>query len=497
VFESGIGLVRLEEQLLYYSSLTSICVPKSVEVLGRSCFRDSGLTVLTFEPESSLRRIEAYCFSGSKLSGFEIISSLEFIDGSTFVHSKIIQSKLLIVSGPVRFGLYRDFLVDHVDQVLVRYFGTAVMVTIWKEVTRLGTSCFEGVRVETVQFEQDALLNTVGLSCFANSKLNSIKFPRKIDRIASQTFPSDMIPSIPRGDHEVDLSKFTFVQRIDEPPDGTIDLMHDSAKEAHLIVKSFRSDPDAPQAVSFGELERLCCLRHVCVAQVIGYSRTSQAWFMQVAIEHTPGELLRDVLQSNPFPSWWNVTSKCIVIIGIVLGMHEIHHWGLVHRSLETGSVLLDENHRAKVCYFGLSRQKVDDSAVAIGYVAPEAYNTGDYSSKADVFSFALLMHEIVVRETADSEFVALPVRKLMAGERPAIPDSVLPLTRGIIERCWDADPEKRPTFADVFQDILKNKVQLFKGLDGATIKAFSDWFSGRSPATATPRRSSAQVDPQ
>jgi hypothetical protein len=64
-FESGSKLMRIESSAFRWcSSLRTICIPASVEVLCSSSFREcSSLSSLIFEPGSKLARIEAYSFA--------------------------------------------------------------------------------------------------------------------------------------------------------------------------------------------------------------------------------------------------------------------------------------------------------------------------------------------------------------------------------------------------------------------------------------------------
>jgi hypothetical protein len=67
-FESKSRLMRIESNAFSYSSLQSIVIPNSVEILGSFCFsRCKSLSSISFESNSRLMRIESHAFSGLSL----------------------------------------------------------------------------------------------------------------------------------------------------------------------------------------------------------------------------------------------------------------------------------------------------------------------------------------------------------------------------------------------------------------------------------------------
>ncbi|WJX14846.1 non-specific serine/threonine protein kinase [Trifolium repens] len=94
------------------------------------------------------------------------------------------------------------------------------------------------------------------------------------------------------------------------------------------------------------------------------------------------------------------------IIEGIVRGLlylHEDSQLRIVHRDLKASNILLDENMNAKISDFGMARLLVDQTQVntdkvvgTYGYMAPEYAMFGQFSAKSDVFSFGVLVLEII-----------------------------------------------------------------------------------------------------
>ncbi|XP_052196080.1 cysteine-rich receptor-like protein kinase 25 [Diospyros lotus] len=105
------------------------------------------------------------------------------------------------------------------------------------------------------------------------------------------------------------------------------------------------------------------------------------------------------------------------IIVGITRGLlylHEDSLFRIVHRDIKAGNILLDEQMNPKISDFGLAKLFCDEKshltthqvAGTYGYMAPEYANKGWLSMKSDVFSFGVLMLEIISgRKNHDVQF--------------------------------------------------------------------------------------------
>jgi hypothetical protein len=83
-FESGSRLMQIEKKCFSQCRLKSLCIPRTVEVLGKRCFAGSGRTknvvgAITFESESRLIRIEEGCFQYCSLKSICIPRNVEVL----------------------------------------------------------------------------------------------------------------------------------------------------------------------------------------------------------------------------------------------------------------------------------------------------------------------------------------------------------------------------------------------------------------------------------
>ncbi|MBA0710745.1 hypothetical protein Golax_010013, partial [Gossypium laxum] len=88
-------------------------------------------------------------------------------------------------------------------------------------------------------------------------------------------------------------------------------------------------------------------------------------------------------------------------------------------------------------------------------WMAPEVINHQPYDQKADVFSFAVVLWELVTAkvpyDTMTPLQAALGVRQ---GLRPELPENAHPKLLDLMQRCWEAASDKRPSFSEITTEL-------------------------------------------
>ncbi|KQJ99693.1 hypothetical protein BRADI_3g44707v3 [Brachypodium distachyon] len=148
----------------------------------------------------------------------------------------------------------------------------------------------------------------------------------------------------------------------------------------------------------------------------------------------------------------------------VAKGMNYLHKRNppIVHRDLKSPNLLVDKKYTVKVCDFGLSRLKANtflSSKTAAGtpeWMAPEVLRDEPSNEKSDVYSFAVILWELMTLQQPWSNLNPAQVVAAVGfrGRRPEIPSSVDPKVAAIIESCWAKEPWRRPSFTSIMESL-------------------------------------------
>lgn len=156
------------------------------------------------------------------------------------------------------------------------------------------------------------------------------------------------------------------------------------------------------------ELEILSRIYHPRLVNLLGFSCDPDQRKL-IVVEYMPNGSLYDLLHRSGKPPGWVKRSRfALQVARAVLFLHASNP-PIIHRDIKSSNVLIDATFGSRLSDFGLSmRGHVDDVKVkctppagTLGYLDPEYLAPGDLSTKSDVFSFGILMLEIITGRNA------------------------------------------------------------------------------------------------
>ncbi|KAM5237002.1 proto-oncogene tyrosine-protein kinase receptor Ret isoform 3-T3 [Ctenodactylus gundi] len=157
-------------------------------------------------------------------------------------------------------------------------------------------------------------------------------------------------------------------------------------------------------------------------------------------------------------------------------GMQYLAEMKLVHRDLAARNILVAEGRKMKISDFGLSRDVYEEDSyvkrskgrIPVKWMAIESLFDHIYTTQSDVWSFGVLLWEIVT--LGGNPYPGIPPERLFnllkTGHRMERPDNCSEEMYRLMLQCWKQEPDKRPVFADISKDLEKMMVKSRDYLD-------------------------------
>ncbi|KAK2404449.1 ACT protein tyrosine kinase family protein [Trifolium repens] len=254
------------------------------------------------------------------------------------------------------------------------------------------------------------------------------------------------------GDWEIDRRSLKIGEKIASGSCG--DLYHGVYLGEDVAVKVLKSEQlnDALEDEFTQEVAILRQVRHKNVVRFIG--ACTNCPHLCIVTEYMTGGSLYDYLHKNR--NVLELSQLLKFAIDVCKGMEYLHGNNIIHRDLKTANLLMDAHNVVKVADFGVARFLIQGGVMTAEtgtyrWMAPEVINHQPYDQKADVFSFSIVLWELVTAkvpyDTMTPLQAALGVRQ---GLRPELPKHGPPKLLDLMQRCWEAVPSSRPSFNEI-----------------------------------------------
>ncbi|MCL7031222.1 hypothetical protein MKW94_016220 [Papaver nudicaule] len=217
---------------------------------------------------------------------------------------------------------------------------------------------------------------------------------------------------------------------------GGDDFDDDCGEKVDVAIKQLNRNGMQGHKEWITEVNFLGVVKHPNLVKLVGYCAEDDERGMQRLLVY---ELMRNksledhLLARMPSPLSWKMRLQIAHDAACGLAyLHEEMDFQLIFRDFKTSNILLDENFTAKLSDFGLARQgpteglsHVSTSVVGtVGYAAPEYVQTGRLTAKSDVWSFGVVLYELITGRRSVDRNLPKSEQKLLEWVKPYVSGS-------------------------------------------------------------------------
>ncbi|CAN6462570.1 unnamed protein product [Victoria cruziana] len=265
---------------------------------------------------------------------------------------------------------------------------------------------------------------------------------------------------------------------------GSLKSLDDPSSKLEVAVKQLNRKGLQGHKEWITEVNVLGVVEQPNLVRLVGYCADDDERGIQrlLVYEFMPnGSVEYHLSPRTPRPLPWSTRLR--IALDAARGLTYLHEgmdFQIIFRDLKTSNILLDDQWHAKLSDFGLARQgpgeglsHVSTAVVGtIGYAAPEYLQTGRLTAKSDIWSFGVVLYELITGRRPVDRNRPKGEQKLLEWVRPYISDSkkfhmiIDPRINGqyklktvqklavVANRCLVRQPRARPKMSDVLEMI-------------------------------------------
>jgi serine/threonine protein kinase len=196
-----------------------------------------------------------------------------------------------------------------------------------------------------------------------------------------------------------------------------------------------------------------------------GFTRDSETKSYHMVLKYANGGNLRQYIRKKfPCRGWFK---SLLVLKKIIKGVHNFHKANYIHRDLYPGNILIIKEHNNLEVYISELDSCANLNTIIeqqqygnLPYVAPEVLvGNGNFTSiKSDIYSIGIIMWELASGDEPYSDYEIDDedelVLDIVNGKRPNDVIGTPKCYYELMQKCLDADPEKRPTTQDLLKEL-------------------------------------------
>ncbi|KAM1006905.1 hypothetical protein EV1_003546 [Malus domestica] len=284
----------------------------------------------------------------------------------------------------------------------------------------------------------------------------SSSFGSEHDQVVIKTEPDHLeIPNDGTDVWELDPRQLKFGNKVASGSCG--DLYKGTYCTQEVAIKVLKPECVNPDMLKdfAQEVYIMRKVRHKNVVQFIGACTKHPS--LCIVTEYMSGGSVYDYLHKQK--GVFKLPSLLKVAIDVSKGMTYLHQNNIIHRDLKAANLLMDENEVVKVADFGVARVKSQSGVMTAEtgtyrWMAPEVIEHKPYDHKADIFSFGVVLWELLTGKLPYEYLTPLQAAVGVAqkGLRPTIPKNAPPKLAELLEKCWQQDPASRPDFSEIIE---------------------------------------------
>jgi len=265
------------------------------------------------------------------------------------------------------------------------------------------------------------------------------------------------------------------VQMGDKIGQGTFGkVYHGICFGIEVAIKKLKELPDQEQINDIThEIDILSKFQIPQIVTLYGFIEDLKSKSMCLVMEFCSRGSLYHVLSSVVYDFGWDRTFK--FAIEFVTGMNFLHLQNpspIVHRDFKSLNVLVTEDWQIKLCDFGLSRRSSADELNSLkrlrstpAWSPPELLREVEFTPSSDIYGMGVTIWEMAYRciygkyqrpfaEYKDIIFDYQILVQASNGKRPTLPLTLPEQLKELIEKCWDGEPQKRPTCEKILNEL-------------------------------------------